>query len=262
MSSQPDICALLNAWWGGGLEGGAWLYASDIAAANLLFGNNPVYQISDFLAIYPKFGTDVQAIVAASIANGGTGYGVNDQVTPVQSDASGGTLVVSSVGFGGVITGLTAPASPGIGTGYSIASALPTTTNNTGTGATINITAISSLTSLIPQPVLQLYINLASASLSQARWLDYWQMGMALFIAHYATLYLRSEGSVGTTAQQIASSGLAVGLKVSQAAGDVSQSQEYMTTGWESWGSWNLTTYGQQLITDANIVGIGPMYIR
>lgn len=176
-TNVPTLYNLLSQWWGGGTE--CYGFAANATlAANLAFGTNPPYQISDFFAIYPKFGT----------------------------------------------------ASP--------------------------------YTSPIPQPVLQLYINLASASLSQARWLDYWQMGMALFVAHYATLYLRSEGSVGTTAQQIASSGLAVGLKVSQAAGDVSQSQEYMTTGWESWGSWNLTTYGQQLITNAAIVGIGPMYIR
>jgi hypothetical protein len=258
VSSQPDICALLNAWWGGGLEGGGWLQASASAAANIIFGSNPVYQISDFLAIYPKFGTEVQALVTVLPGTAaGSGYIVNDVLAVVQPDASGGTVKVIAVdGSGGIvsISILTG------GTGYSVANGL-TTTGGTGSGATVNVTAISSYTSLIPQPVLQLYINLASASLSQARWLDNWPMGMALFIAHYATLYLRSEGSVGTTAQQIASSGLAIGLKVSQAAGDVSQTQEYMTTGWESWGSWNLTTYGQQLITIANIVGIGTMYV-
>jgi hypothetical protein len=257
-TNVPTLYNLLSQWWGGGSE--CYGFAANATlAANLAFGTNPPYQISDFLAIYPKFGTDVQALGTVLPGTAaGSGYVVNDVLAVVQPDASGGTVKVLAINGSGGITSLSILTG---GTGYSIASGLAMT-GGTGTGATVNVTGISAFTSPIPQPVLQLYINLASASLIQARWLDYWPMGMALFVAHYATLYLRSEGSVGTTAQQIASSGLAVGLKVSQAAGDVSQNQEYLTAGWESWGSWNLTTYGQQLITIGNIVGMGCMYIR
>lgn len=265
MASQPDISALLNLWWGGGLEGycGALIPATN--ASNIITGGNPTYQLCDFLAVYPKFGTYAQAIIAATIQNGGSGYSVGDSITPNQPDSNGGNLlVVTATSVGGVITGLDSIPSGGVGTGYSVANNVPTTTNSVaGSGATVNITAISPFISVgIPQVVLQMYLNLAYASLQYNRWLDYWIPAMALFIAHYVTLYAVSESlPPGSTEQQIAASGLAKGLNVSLAAGDVSKSTEYILQGWEDWGSWNLTIYGQQLITMAAIVGIGGMYI-
>lgn len=116
-------------------------------------------------------------------------------------------------------------------------------------------------TSLVPQAVLQMYITLASACLSYNRWLDHWPMAMALFTAHYATLYLQSEGNAGTAAGTVASSGLAKGVQVSKSVGDVSVSMESLIGEWGSWGSWNLTTYGTQLMTVAKMIGWGMMYI-
>jgi hypothetical protein len=116
-------------------------------------------------------------------------------------------------------------------------------------------------TGLVPDAVLSMYITLASACLSQARWCEQWQFGMALFVAHYCTLYLQSEGQPGSTAGQVAASGLAKGIAVSQSVGDVSVSYEPVTSGFESWGAWQSTTYGTQLITIAKIVGWGIMVI-
>lgn len=116
-------------------------------------------------------------------------------------------------------------------------------------------------TALVPVPVLTMYIALASACLSQARWGAQWQFGMALFIAHYCTLYLQSEGQAGTTAGQVAASGLAKGIAISQSVGDVSVSYEPVTRDFGSWGAWQATTYGAQLITIAKIVGWGIMVI-
>jgi hypothetical protein len=143
-------------------------------AANMRFGTNPAYTLSDFVAIFPQFGSvDVQGVF--------TGKG---NLTP------------------GAMT---------------------------------------------------MFLNLASASLSQERWQDSWSFGMALFIAHYATLFQQSSTSV--------MAGLAKGVQVSKSAGDVSTSIQTITTGWESWGAWNLTTFGQQLITMARTIGYGPMWI-
>lgn len=101
--------------------------------------------------------------------------------------------------------------------------------------------------------VMTMFVNLASASLSQERWQDSWSLGMALFIAHYATLFQQSSTSV--------MAGLSKGVQVSKGAGDVSTSYQAITQGWESWGAFNLTLYGQQLMTMAKVVGAGPMWI-
>lgn len=116
-------------------------------------------------------------------------------------------------------------------------------------------------TGVVPQVVLQMYVSLASASLMQARWLDMWPMVMTLFIAHYCTLYLRSEGNPGTTAGQIAASGLEKGIKVAQSAGDVSESRQ-LVQGIEDFGSFNQTTYGVQFATLAKTIGSMPVLVR
>ena len=100
---------------------------------------------------------------------------------------------------------------------------------------------------------LQMFVNLASASISQLRWQDSWSFGMALFIAHYATLYQQSSSSV--------MAGLAKGVQVSKSVGDVSVSYQAITSGLESWGAWNLTSFGQQFLTMAKMIGAGPMLV-
>ena len=254
----PPIENLLAIFW----DSGHCAYGSiAFQSSNLVFGANPLYQIDDFLAVYPKFGTQPQAILAATVGVGGSGYAINDVLTIVQDDASGGMVTVNAVDGGGGVTGIAAIAAPGIGKGYSVASGLPTTGGG-GTDATISITQITSYASTvnIPQAVLQMYINLASASLTYARWAEYWQMCMGLFVAHFCTLYLRSEGNVGTTAGQVANSGLEKGLTISKAAGDVSMGIE-MLADLEGWGMWRETTYGTQLATLAKVVGMGPSYV-
>lgn len=263
MASGPSIDALLAEWWGGSFQNYVWC-AGVTNAANIVFGSNPPYTLSDFLATYPQFGTGVQAILTAQIRNGGTGYSVGDILTVVQPGGKLGTLVVSGTTVPGVITDLTPPASPGVGTGYQVANGLPTTSNSVdGTGATIDVLTISPF--VVPTglsvAIMQLYLNLATVTLSALRWDAWWVPAVGWFVAHFLTLYLQSQGAVGGTAQQIAASGLAKGLNVSKSAGDVSLGTEYLLQGWEDWGSFNLTIFGQQLITIADIVGMGPMYI-
>lgn len=252
----PDWGALLEQWWGGDFESTVGLCAFS-AANNIIIGTNPPYQISDFLAFYPKFGTGVQGVTALSLGAGGSGYLVNDVLTLVQPDASGCLIQVNTVSGGGAILTWTVQQP---GTGYSVANLLAVT-GGAGTGATFNVTVISPLVTLVPAIVLQTYINLASASLSQARWADSWRFAMALFVAHYMTLYLRSEGNPGSTPGAIARSGLEAGIVVSSSAGDVSKTIE-VPKGLEDFGAWTETEYGVQLATQAKIIGMGPMYIR
>lgn len=258
----PCLDSVLAQWWEGGVQ--SYGFAAGITqAANLVFGANPPFQLSDFLAIYPKFGTGTQSILTAAIRNGGAGYSVGDKLTVVSPNGGkGGVLFVTGTTPPGAITTFDTIPSGGTGTGYNPGNNFDTITDSIlGTGATVDVLTITPFTGLVlPLIVLQLYLNLANASLIQPRWLDYWQLAMSLFVAHMATLYLISEGAPGTTPQQIAASGLAKGLNVSAAAGDVSKSVKYLE-GWEDWGEWNLTIYGQQLMTYAAVIGMGPMYI-
>ena len=112
----------------------------------------------------------------------------------------------------------------------------------------------------LSQGALQIFVNLASASLSQDRWQDSWTFAMALFVAHYATLHLKATEGAAGNARQIAQAGLAKGVQVSKSA-DLSTGYQAITSGWESWGQWNLTMYGQQLIGMARLIGKGPMLI-
>lgn len=104
-------------------------------AASLYFSQSPA-------PIYLWVGRqDLTAIQTGTIgSSGGTGYVVGDIVTVTQSGASFGMFTVATIGTNGVVTGITQLAGFQ-GTGYSVASNLPTT-GGTGTGLTISITAI------------------------------------------------------------------------------------------------------------------------
>lgn len=114
----------------------------------------------------------------------------------------------------------------------------------------------------LPAAVLNAYITLASASLSQARWgAAMWPIAMGWFVSHYVTLYLRSDGDAQyTSAGSAAAAGLTRGILVSKSAGGVSAGIQ-QAGGLESWGSWPLTEYGVQLATNAKIIGGGPMLV-
>lgn len=257
--APPSIDSLLAEWWGGPPADPLFCFDAGLAS-NLAFGGNPVYQVSDFLAAYPKFGASAQAIASYALVAGGAGYAINDTLTPVQADSSGAVIKVLTVNGSGAIT---SSALVYGGTGYSVTTQpIATATNGAGTGATLNIVSIAAGVTMVPPAIIQMYITLANASLQKARWLDTWQVGMNLFVAHFVTLYLQSEGQPTSNAGQVAASGIARGILVSKSAGDVSGSyQAILNEATDLWGSFVLTTYGQQLITFARIIGAGPMYV-
>jgi hypothetical protein len=86
---------------------------------------------------------------------------------------------------------------------------------------------------------------------------------MGLFIAHYATLYLRAFSDGTPTAQSAAMSGTVLGLVKSAQLGDsnVSFDTQAIAKATEDWGAWNSTTYGQLLVTEARLVGMGGSFI-
>jgi Protein of unknown function (DUF4054) len=254
---SPDWSQILEQWWGGSFNNYT-LSASLLTAANLTgMGGNPPYQLSDFLNVYPKFGTSTQSVVNLSLSAAGANYTVGDALALVQTGASGARVQVLAVSGTGAVT--TFVLTDG-GVGYAVASGL-VTTGGTGAGAAFNVIEVSVGDTVVPPFVLQMFINLANASLQQSRWLDTWPFAMSLFVAHFATLYLRSEGNPGTTPGQIAASGLEKGIAISKAAGDVSYSSE-LVKGLDEWATWAQTSYGAQLATFAKAIGAGGMYVH
>lgn len=116
---------------------------------------------------------------------------------------------------------------------------------------------------LVPLTILQMYINLANACLSQARYQDSWQLCMGFFVAHFATLFLQGTASAGSPAGAVLEAGKAQGLITSESVGDVSDSIDYnaIANDLNGWAAFKLTVYGQQLATIGKLLGKGCMMV-
>ena len=115
---------------------------------------------------------------------------------------------------------------------------------------------------LVPATMLEEIINMANACVQPDKWLESWHYAAGLYVAHYATLYLRTYAPSNTTAQQAAASGALVGVVKSATLGDSSVTYDTtaVTKGTEDWGDLNSTTYGQMLANRAKLVGLGGSY--
>lgn len=113
--------------------------------------------------------------------------------------------------------------------------------------------------SLLPETMLNQFINRANTSIQPDKWLDGWRYAAGLYVAHYGTLYLRTFAPASETAGQAASTGALVGVVKSETLGDTSVTYDTsaLTKATEDWGSLNATQYGQILATEARLVGMG-----
>ncbi len=116
---------------------------------------------------------------------------------------------------------------------------------------------------LIPTVILQMFIDLANASVKEARYHETWALCMGFFIAHFCTIWLQGTASPGSTAAQVLEAGKAQGLATSESVGDVSVSTDYSTiaASLSGWAAWNLTVYGQQFATIGKMVSMGGMMV-
>jgi hypothetical protein len=72
---------------------------------------------------------------------------------------------------------------------------------------------------------------------------------------------MRSEsGSPNITASQVAASGLTKGIIVQRSAGDVSAGSK-IVEGYEQWGAWGETQYGELFMTTARATNAGPIWV-
>jgi hypothetical protein len=208
-------------------------------ASNIRVGQNPSYLCSDFINNYPQFGGLPVGITATAF------IGSNQLAVVSVVGITVGMLVVD-------ITG-TIPD----GTTVLAINGLELTLSNTAT-ASVSL-AITLYPTLLPAMVLQMYINLATASINQARWHSYWKTAIGWFVAHFCTLYLQSMASPGSSAAQVVSAGQARGLMASKGVGDVSVSYDYssIASDLDGWAQWKLTLFGQQLASIGKLVGKG-----
>ena len=121
-------------------------------------------------------------------------------------------------------------------------------------------------TGFIPAPVMSAFIAMANSTVAEARWGETWRLACGLFVAHYATMYLRqSKGNTSGSANatQAAESGALVGIVSSASLGDASVSYDTSaaTQATQNWGQFNLTTYGQQYASLARLFVLGGSYV-
>jgi hypothetical protein len=173
-------CINFNGWlqtaWGSGAAYDA-VCGAFYGAANLVFGQNPPYYLDDFKATYPKFFG-----LPTALSGCATTLGSATVAVPSMLGLDYGQFVQAVGVFpsGTVIVGL------GAGT---------VTLNNAALATSADATLMVYAAQPVPAGVVLMYLNLAYASLSQARWQEQWPVAMGWFIAHYCTLYAKSDAS-------------------------------------------------------------------
>lgn len=120
---------------------------------------------------------------------------------------------------------------------------------------------------LIPISIFAVFRNLAMKTLSVEQWgQEAWVVGMAYFIAHFLTLYLKCTPRLGegeqATADMIISSAAPGGILKEKAANTLKMVYDNTinTKGIEDGGSFLLTTFGQNYLTQAKFMRM-PMYV-
>lgn len=116
--------------------------------------------------------------------------------------------------------------------------------------------------SLVPESMLAMFLRMANGAIQESRWFEAWRYAMGLYVAHFATMYLRSHRETSQTPSDAANTGQTVGNIASATLGDssVSYDNTAIQTATQQWGTWNATTYGQELITQARLLAMGGTY--
>lgn len=116
---------------------------------------------------------------------------------------------------------------------------------------------------VIPDEILERYVEMAHSVVKEARWHALWQEGMRLFIAHFAALYLAAQPA-GEGAAAVASSARAGGTVASKAVGSVSVSYDnsMLSTDLVGWAGFKETAFGVQFATFARLLTKGGMVVR
>lgn len=117
--------------------------------------------------------------------------------------------------------------------------------------------------SLVPEAMLTAFVAEANGAISPERWGDGWRYAAGLYVAHQATLFLRTYAEGSDDPAQAAESGALVGIVKSAKLGDASVTYDVsaITEATADWGDLNATQYGQMLATRARLAGRGGSYV-
>lgn len=143
------------------------------------------------------------------------------------------------------------------------ASNVKTTANPVYTNAMF-LSDFPQFTETLPEAMLSLFVEMATATVLQVRWHESWRYGMGLFIAHFASLFIQGAANgADSTAAQVINSAQAAGQVSSESVGDVSVSYDYSAVSGSlgSWAAFNLTIFGQQFATMAKLLGRAGSYV-
>lgn len=145
-------------------------------ASGIAQSGNPPYPIDFFLAMHPKFFGMPTQVFGCSTTNGS-----NIITIPSANGLSVGQFFQApGMPAGSIITDLTSTT---------------VTASKAATADQTNVTLSVYAAMRIPLLVIQCYLNLAYASLMQSRWKEAWLLAMGWYIAHYCTLYAKSDAS-------------------------------------------------------------------
>lgn len=115
----------------------------------------------------------------------------------------------------------------------------------------------------LPDATLAMFILSANHDVIPARWHEKWEMGAALYVAHFSTMYLKSCTGEGASGDVIASKSDARGSVTSKSVDGISIG--YAASGGSTdlmgYSNFKDTIYGQQFATLARMVGKGGMYV-
>lgn len=116
---------------------------------------------------------------------------------------------------------------------------------------------------LVPPAMLELFVQMANESIQPDKWGTLWRYAAGLYVAHCATLYLRTYSPSSDSPGQAAATGALVGVISSAKLGSdsVTYDTDALTKATEGWGDLNATQYGQLLATKARLVGLGGSYV-
>lgn len=115
----------------------------------------------------------------------------------------------------------------------------------------------------IPVPVFNLFLAMANASIKYDRYKSHWKYCMALFIAHYLTLFLETQA--GDPSSQAALQGaMPKGVATSKSVDGLSISYDLMGQAEDAkgYGTYKLTLYGLQLATLTRMYGSAGMWVN
>jgi hypothetical protein len=115
---------------------------------------------------------------------------------------------------------------------------------------------------LVPSAMLELFVTQANDSVLPSRWGTMWRYAAGLYVAHFSAMYLKTYADSSASAAEAATGAEQTGVVKRAQMGDTSIEYDAsaVTQGTAEWGAWNLTQYGQMLVTLARSVGMGGMY--